>query len=130
MPRPERSRALRRATGVSITLLFFCGLVNLLLQLPLLAASSSDAVLLVIRIFIEAIPQSVLNGPGLGPVWALLVWLVAAGAGYGWLMLRLPAAKAPDPAKAPPPGPRGVRPRPGQPERPRQPARPPQRRRA
>ena len=119
VPRPERSRALRRVLGVSITLLFFCGLVNLMLQLPLLAASSSDTVLLVIRIFIEAIPQSVLNGPALGPVWAVFVWLIAAGVGYGWLMVRLPPpAKVPAPSKAPPPGTRGVRPRPGPPARP------------
>src|SRR5438132_3516406 len=63
-PLATRETALRRAGLVAAAILVSVGVVNTILQVPLLVAQSSgDVMLASLRVLLEGVPQSFLLGP-------------------------------------------------------------------
>src|SRR5438552_781564 len=87
-PLPTRGPSMRRPGVLAAVILLAIGVVNTLLQIPLIAAQSSgDAVLTALRVLLEAVPQSFL----LGPIGAVFLWGLATAIGFVWMRLRLPS---------------------------------------
>lgn len=90
-PLPARPYLLKRAFRVASILAVMLALTNVALQLPLLFARSRDTTVALIRVATEAIPNSLLNGPLVGPLWGIAAIGVAGGFAFSWLLIRVPA---------------------------------------
>jgi hypothetical protein len=127
-PRPKPGEFVRRALYAVVAIGMLNGGITFGLQTGRLFAASGGLLEIAILALFTMVPTSILNGPGVGPIWGLLTWMIAFVAAFIVLRLRIrpdrPAAHAPPvphaPAAAPAGGTRTAAPPPLRKGRPRQ----------
>ena len=94
-PLPARRAIYRRALLVAAVSTVVLALVNTALQVPSVAATSTDTLEVILRLALDAFPRSFFPSP-VGPnlIGGLVVVLIASATGWAWMKLRLPAAGA------------------------------------